>query len=72
MPADAPPDIAGLIGQYAHGNEPYHHIAYMYVYAGVPYKTQERIRFISTRSTTTTPMASPAMKTAARCLPGTL
>jgi predicted alpha-1,2-mannosidase len=46
LPADAPPDIAGLIGQYAHGNEPYHHIAYMYVYAGVPYKTQERIRFI--------------------------
>jgi predicted alpha-1,2-mannosidase len=46
LPADAPPDIAGLIGQYAHGNEPYHHIAYMYVYAGAPYKTQERIRFI--------------------------
>jgi len=46
LPADAPPDIAGLIGQYAHGNEPYHHIAYMYVYAGVPYKTQERIRQI--------------------------
>ena len=46
LPADAPPDIAGLIGQYAHGNEPYHHIAYMYVYAGVPYKAQERIRFI--------------------------
>jgi predicted alpha-1,2-mannosidase len=46
LPADAPPDIAGLIGQYAHGNEPYHHIAYMYLYAGAPYKTQERIRFI--------------------------
>ena len=46
LPADAPPDIAGLIGQYAHGNEPYHHIAYMYVYAGQPWKTQERIRQI--------------------------
>ena len=43
-PAEAPPDIAGLIGQYAHGNEPSHHIAYMYVYAGVPHKTQARVR----------------------------
>jgi putative alpha-1,2-mannosidase len=34
LPADAPPDIAGLVGQYAHGNEPSHHIAYLYVYAG--------------------------------------
>jgi predicted alpha-1,2-mannosidase len=46
QPADAPPDIAGLIGQYAHGNEPSHHIAYLYVYAGQPWKTQERIRQI--------------------------
>jgi predicted alpha-1,2-mannosidase len=30
LPADAPPDIAGLVGQYAHGNEPSHHIAYLY------------------------------------------
>lgn len=30
----APPDIAGLIGQYAHGNEPCHHITYLYAYAG--------------------------------------
>lgn len=44
MPADAPDDIAGLVGQYAHGNEPSHHIAYLYVYAGAPYKTQERVR----------------------------
>ncbi len=35
------PDISGLIGQYAHGNEPSHHIAYLYNYAGKPYKTQE-------------------------------
>lgn len=44
LPADAPPDIAGLVGQYAHGNEPSHHIAYLYVYAGAPAKTQARVR----------------------------
>lgn len=42
----APPDIAGLIGQYAHGNEPSHHVAYLYVYAGQPWKTQFRVRQI--------------------------
>ena len=44
LPPDAPPDIAGMVGQYAHGNEPCHHIAYLYAYAGTPYKTQERVR----------------------------
>jgi predicted alpha-1,2-mannosidase len=44
LPPGAPPDIAGLVGQYAHGNEPCHHIAYLYSYAGVPFKTQERVR----------------------------
>jgi len=44
LPADAPPDIAGMVGQYAHGNEPSHHIAYLYVYAGAPHKTQARTR----------------------------
>lgn len=34
-------DITGLIGQYAHGNEPSHHIAYMYDYVGAPHRTQE-------------------------------
>ena len=43
LPKDAPPDIAGLVGQYAHGNEPSHHIAYLYVYAGQPWKTQARV-----------------------------
>jgi predicted alpha-1,2-mannosidase len=42
----APPDIAGLVGQYAHGNEPSHHIAYLYAYAGQPWKTQLRVRQI--------------------------
>ena len=36
-------DITGLIGQYAHGNEPSHHMAYLYNYVGKPYKTQERV-----------------------------
>jgi predicted alpha-1,2-mannosidase len=39
-------DITGLIGQYAHGNEPSHHMAYLYAYAGKPWKTQERVRTI--------------------------
>ncbi len=39
-------DITGLIGQYAHGNEPSHHIPYLYNYAGKPWKTQERVRQI--------------------------
>ena len=38
MGKDASPDISGLIGQYAHGNEPSHHVTYMYNYAGQPYK----------------------------------
>jgi predicted alpha-1,2-mannosidase len=46
LPPDAPPDIAGMVGQYAHGNEPCHHIAYLYAYAGAPWKTQERVRFL--------------------------
>src|SRR3546814_5436393 len=39
-------DIAGLIGQYIHGNEPSHHVAYMYNYAGHPWRTQERLKQI--------------------------
>jgi len=41
-------DISGLIGQYAHGNEPSHHIAYLYNYAGQPWKTQELVDSILT------------------------
>lgn len=40
------PDVSGMIGQYAHGNEPSHHIAYMYSFLGEPWKTQERVRQI--------------------------
>jgi predicted alpha-1,2-mannosidase len=39
-------DITGLIGQYAHGNEPSHHVAYLYNFAGRPWKTQARVRQI--------------------------
>ncbi|RKY53164.1 MAG: glycoside hydrolase family 92 protein, partial [Candidatus Neomarinimicrobiota bacterium] len=39
-------DITGLIGQYAHGNEPSHHMAYLYDYAGQPWKTQKLVREI--------------------------
>ena len=39
-------DVSGLIGQYAHGNEPSHHVAYLFSYAGRPWKTQETIRQI--------------------------
>jgi len=37
-------DVTGLIGQYAHGNEPSHHTLYLYDYAGAPWKTQELAR----------------------------
>ncbi|WP_346863195.1 GH92 family glycosyl hydrolase [uncultured Draconibacterium sp.] len=39
-------DISGLIGQYAHGNEPSHHITYLYAYAGQQWKTAEKVREI--------------------------
>jgi predicted alpha-1,2-mannosidase len=41
---EVPADMTGLVGMYAHGNEPSHHVAYLYDYAGAPYKTQERVR----------------------------
>ena len=46
---NASADISGLIGQYAHGNEPSHHIAYLYNYVGQPWKTQETVDQILTR-----------------------
>ncbi len=45
---EASGDITGLIGQYAQGNEPSHHIAYMYNYVGQPWKTQKLINQILT------------------------
>jgi predicted alpha-1,2-mannosidase len=39
-------DVTGLIGQYAHGNEPSHHMAYLYNYVGKPEKTNEKVHYI--------------------------
>lgn len=41
-----PHDNAGLIGHYAHGNEPSHHVAYLYNFAGAPWRTQDRLSHI--------------------------
>ena len=43
---NASPDISGLIGMYAHGNEPSHHVTYLYPYAGEQWKTAEKVRYI--------------------------
>lgn len=48
-------DITGLIGQYAHGNEPSHHMAYLYSYANRPWKTQRQVRQIMDELYTTGP-----------------
>ncbi|MBT8271892.1 MAG: GH92 family glycosyl hydrolase, partial [Bacteroidia bacterium] len=48
-------DITGLIGQYAHGNEPSHHMAYLYNFAGKPHKAMERVHQILTELYTNTP-----------------
>jgi len=48
-------DISGLIGQYAHGNEPSHHIAYMFNYANKPWRTQYWVREILKTQYNTTP-----------------
>jgi len=39
-------DLTGLIGQYAHGNEPSHHVTYLYAYSGQQWKTAEKVRYI--------------------------
>jgi predicted alpha-1,2-mannosidase len=41
--ANGPDDIQGRIGEYWHGNEPSHHIIYLYCYAGQPWKAQQRV-----------------------------
>ncbi len=38
--------VVGTIGQYVHGNQPSHHVAYLYDYSGEPWKTQKRTREI--------------------------
>ena len=51
----APPDVTGLIGQYVQGNEPSHHIPYLYRYTERPWRTDERIREICERFYTSSP-----------------
>ena len=46
--ANTSPDISGLIGQYAHGNEPSHHVLYFYTMAGQPWKTADKVREVLT------------------------
>jgi predicted alpha-1,2-mannosidase len=49
------PDVTGVIGMYSHGNEPDHHVSYLYNYAGQPWKTQARVRQLATMFYTNTP-----------------
>jgi hypothetical protein len=49
------PDISGLIGQYSQGDEQCHHVAYLYDYAGAPYKTQQRLREVMAAEYNDTP-----------------
>ncbi|HCT59338.1 MAG TPA: glycoside hydrolase family 92 protein [Acidobacterium sp.] len=44
---NSPPDISGMVGQDAQGNEPSNHIPYLYSFAGAPWKTQERVRQVA-------------------------
>lgn len=46
LTGNSQPDVTGLIGQYAHGNEPSHHVAYLYAFAGQPWKTQALVHRI--------------------------
>jgi hypothetical protein len=48
LTGDAPPDVSGLIGQYAHGNEPSHHMAYLYNYTDSPDKTEYYVNKVLT------------------------
>jgi predicted alpha-1,2-mannosidase len=52
---NTPPDVTGLIGQYAHGNEPSHHIAYLYTYLQKQWKSAEKVREIADKFYTTKP-----------------
>ena len=53
-PEEVNDNASGFIGQYAHGNEPSHHIAYLYDDAGQPWKTQQRVAEILTKMYNTT------------------
>ena len=64
-------DISGMIGQYAHGNEPSHHITYLYNFAGQPFKTQQLVDSILQTLYSNNPDGlSGKMKIVARCRHG--
>ena len=63
-------DVTGLIGQYAHGNEPSHHITYLYALAGRPERTQELVREIFDTQYRPEPTAFAVMTIADKCLRG--
>ncbi|HIF9224300.1 TPA: GH92 family glycosyl hydrolase [Photobacterium damselae] len=54
-PLEGTADMTGLIGQYVHGNEPDHHVAYLYNYTSEPWKTQEYVDYILDTFYTTLP-----------------
>jgi len=60
-------DVQGLIGQYCHGNEPCHHAAYLYNFAGRPDKTQQRVRHIMATMYKKPTTVCAGMMTAAKC-----
>ncbi len=55
MGDEVAPDISGLIGQYVHGNEPSHHVIYLYNYVGQPWKAADRLREVLTTLYANTP-----------------
>lgn len=59
MGEHASPDISGLIGQYAQGNEPSHHAAYLYAFTGNQWKTAEKTRYIMDKWYTDLPDGLP-------------
>lgn len=52
---NASPDVSGLVGQYAQGNEPSHHVIYMYNYIGQPWKAAQKLRQMMKEMYTTQP-----------------
>jgi putative alpha-1,2-mannosidase len=64
---NASPDISGLIGQYAQGNEPSHHVAYLYNIAGARRRRRRLFIAFARHFTPTNLMDCVATKTAARC-----
>jgi hypothetical protein len=67
---NASPDISGLIGQYAHGNEPSHHIAYLFTMAGAAEKTESMVRRIMSEMYTDARTEYAVTRIVDRCQPG--